>query len=65
MDYIQKKSGGEHGITAVFMSVGLRELSGFWLFVFAAVYGTVAEWLAGYLIERLFHERWWNYSNIK
>ena len=50
-----------YGITAVLMSVGLQELKGIWLFVFAAVYATVAEWISGHLIEKIFHERWWDY----
>lgn len=54
-----------YGITAVLMSVGLQELRGFWLFLFAAVYATVAEWISGHLIEKIFHERWWDYSGIK
>lgn len=54
-----------YGITAAVMSIGLQELSGFWLFVFAAVYATVAEWMAGHLIELVFHERWWNYSESR
>ena len=52
-----------YGITAVLMSVGLQELKGIWLFVFAAVYATVAEWISGHLIEKIFHERWWDYSD--
>lgn len=54
-----------YGITAVLMSIGLQELKGVWLFVFAAVYATVAEWISGHLIEKVFHERWWDYSKRK
>ena len=54
-----------YGITVVLMSVGLQELSGIWLFLFAAVYATVAEWISGHLIEKVFHERWWDYSKRK
>ena len=54
-----------YGIAAVLMSVGLREMSGPWLFLFAVVYATAVEWVAGHLIEKAFKERWWNYSNIK
>ncbi len=32
-----------YGFTAVLMTVGLQELTGFWLFLFAAVYATVVE----------------------
>ena len=54
-----------YGITVVLMSVGLQELSGIWLLLFAAVYATVAEWISGHLIEKVFHERWWDYSKRK
>lgn len=32
-----------YGITAVLISVGLQELTGFWLFLFSMVYATVIE----------------------
>lgn len=54
-----------YGIAAVLMSVGLREMSGPWLFLLATVYATAVEWVAGHLIERAFRERWWNYSDMK
>lgn len=54
-----------YGFTAVLMTVGLQELTGFWLFLFAAVYATVAEWIGGHLMEWIFKERWWDYSNVK
>lgn len=54
-----------YGIGAVLMTVGLKELTGVWLFIFATVYAAVIELAAGKIIERVYHERWWNYSNIK
>ena len=54
-----------YGFTAVLMTVGLQELTGFWLFLFAAVYATVAEWIGGHLMEWIFKERWWDYSKNK
>lgn len=54
-----------YGITAVLISVGLQELTGFWLFLFSMVYATVIEWIGGHLIEKAFKERWWDYSNVK
>ena len=45
-----------YGIAAVLMSVGLREMSGPWLFLFATVYATAVEWVAGHLIERAFRD---------
>lgn len=54
-----------YGIAAVLMTFGLQELTGVWLFLFATLYVTVVEWVGGHLIERIYHERWWDYSNIK
>lgn len=54
-----------YGITTVLLTVGLGELRGIWLFLFSAIYATVVEWIGGHLIERLFHQRWWDYSEKK
>lgn len=54
-----------YGFTVVCMSIGLQELTGFWLFVFAVIYATIAEWISGHLIEKAFGERWWDYSARK
>ena len=54
-----------YGLTAIAMTIGLQELRGVWLFIFAAVYATVAEWVSGHLIEKAFKARWWDYSNRK
>ena len=54
-----------YGFAAVLITIVLRDLSGIWLFLFAAVYATAIEWIAGHLIERFFGERWWDYSKIK
>ena len=50
-----------YGIAALFMTFGLQELRGVWLFLFAAIYATVIEWVAGHLIEKAFKARWWDY----
>ena len=47
------------------MSVGLQELTGLWLFLFASLYAAVTEFIAGKLIERFYHKRWWDYSRSK
>ena len=47
-----------YGIAALFMTFGLQELRGVWLFLFAAIYATVIEWVAGHLIEKAFKARW-------
>ena len=54
-----------YGIAALFMTFGLQELRGVWLFLFATIYATVIEWVAGHLIEKAFKVRWWDYSKIK
>ncbi|MDD3746179.1 MAG: putative ABC transporter permease [Anaerostipes sp.] len=54
-----------YGVGAVAMSIGLRGLSGGWLFVGAMIYGTVIEWIAGHWIEKLFQEKWWDYSKAR
>ncbi|MDD3404212.1 MAG: putative ABC transporter permease [Hespellia sp.] len=54
-----------YGLAAVLISVGLKELTGIWLFLFAMVIATVVEWVGGHLIEKFFGKRWWDYSNIK
>ena len=51
-----------YGVGAVAMSVGLQELTGLWLFLFASLYAAVTEFVAGKLIERFYHKRWWDYS---
>lgn len=54
-----------YGIAGVAMSVVLTDLPMFWIFVGGTLLATVIEWTAGHLIERLYHERWWDYSNMK
>ena len=51
-----------YGIGAVLITIWLQELSGLWLFLFSAVYASVVEWIAGHLIQKIYHERWWDYS---
>ena len=54
-----------YGISSVFITVFCGELSGAWLFVACTLLTTVFEWTAGRLIERIYHEKWWDYSNIR
>lgn len=56
-----------YGIGAHLISFALRDLSHdswFFLAVFSAVYATVIEWVAGHILERISHTRWWDYSNM-
>ena len=52
-----------YGIGVSFVFVFGRELSGLWLFAGAFILTTMTEWIAGHLIESLYHERWWDYSD--
>lgn len=54
-----------YGIAGILISLTLQELHGFWLFLGSAILATVTEWIAGHLIEKLYHERWWNYKDIR
>lgn len=51
-----------YGGTEVFLSVFFRELQGVWLYVACVIWITVFKWIAGHLIEKMYHERWWDYS---
>lgn len=53
-----------YGFSAVFITVFCRELHGFWLLAASMILATTIEWTAGHLIERLYHEKWWDYSKI-
>lgn len=54
-----------YGIIACMITVFFQELSGIWLFAASAIMATVGEWTAGHVIERFFHEKWWDYSERK
>lgn len=54
-----------YGISAAGMTVFYGELHGIWLFVACFILSTLIEWTAGHLIEKLYHERWWDYSKMK
>ncbi len=54
-----------YGIAAVVITISGQELGAFWLFVGSMIYATVIEWTAGHLIEKIYHERWWDYSDIR
>lgn len=54
-----------YGMAAVFISVFGAELDGIWLYIGSVILATVFEWVAGHLIEQLYHEKWWDYSGIR
>lgn len=54
-----------YGTTSIFISIFAQELNGFWLFIASMLLATVFEWIAGHFIEAIYHERWWDYSNVR
>lgn len=54
-----------YGFSTVFITIFCNELNGVWLYLGSFIIATVFEWVAGHLIERFYHERWWDYSNMK
>lgn len=54
-----------YGFSALAITFSVSELEGVWLFVGSLIVATVVEWVAGHLIERWYHERWWDYRNFK
>lgn len=54
-----------YGVPIVILTIFGQELPLFWLFLGAMIVATVTEWIGGHIIERFYHERWWDYSDIK
>lgn len=54
-----------YGSAHVFITVFCKELDGLWLFLGAMLVATTFEWIAGHLIEKLYSEKWWDYSGKK
>ena len=54
-----------YGVAIVILTIFGQELPLFWLFLGAMIVATVTEWIGGHMIERFYHERWWDYSDVK
>lgn len=54
-----------YGIAMWIVTVFGQDLHWFWLFCGATVVTTMTEWVGGRAVEYLYHERWWDYSNVK
>ena len=54
-----------YGSAAIFITTFTWELDGIWLYIGSVILATVFEWTAGHFIEKLYHERWWNYSDMR
>lgn len=51
-----------YGGAAIFITVFGRDLQGIWFYIGSVIMITVFKWIAGRLIEKIYHERWWDYS---
>lgn len=54
-----------YGITAILLTILTQELHGFWLFLGCVIVSTLVEFIAGHIVEKFYHKRWWDYSNSK
>ena len=56
-----------YGIGMVIASVGLRDVKDSYLalFVFGITFCSVAEYIVGGVLEKLFHAKWWDYSHMR
>lgn len=54
-----------YGLAALVVTIFCQELNGIWLFAVSSIVSTVIEWSAGHLLERLYQEKWWDYSGRK
>lgn len=52
------------GVTVVVMLMRPFEEHLIFLYVLSAILVTVLEWLTGFLLEVLFHHKWWDYSEM-
>lgn len=54
-----------YGCAAIFISIFGHELSGIWLYLGSVILATVFEWSAGHFIEKIYQEKWWDYSHLR
>jgi len=53
-----------YGSAAVFLCIFGADLDGIWLYTGSVILATLFEWISGHLIEKIYHERWWDYSGM-
>lgn len=56
-----------YGIGMLFMCMIFREGRSAYavLFAFGIIVGSLVEYLTGWLLEKLFHTKWWDYSHMR
>ncbi len=54
-----------YGVCAIFMIMALVRWQNDWLvlFVMAVLIASVVEYITSYIMEKIFHTRWWDYSD--
>ena len=52
-----------YGLVEVFLTIFCGELQGFWFYLGAVIWINVFKWMSGFLIEKVSHKRWWDYSD--
>ena len=53
-----------YGFAAIFITIFAAELDGIWLYIGSVILATVFEWIAGHFVEKIYHEKWWDYSHL-
>lgn len=53
------------GVGGCLITVFFGELTGIWLFLAGMLTASLTEWTAGHIIEKMYHEKWWDYQKIK
>ena len=55
-----------YGCGAVIVLYCLEPLKNslFWLFVGSVILTSALEWVTGFVLEKMFHQRWWDYSDM-
>ncbi|MDO5381586.1 MAG: putative ABC transporter permease [Eubacteriales bacterium] len=52
-----------YGAGAVFITIFGKGLNAIWLYIGSIILIIVFKWIAGNLIEKIYHEKWWDYSD--
>jgi uncharacterized membrane protein len=55
-----------YGVAWLFVYFVMKPLDGRWLvlYIVGTIYATVLEYVTGVLLEKKFHQRWWDYSDF-
>ncbi|MCI5643401.1 MAG: hypothetical protein MR285_04750 [Peptoniphilus sp.] len=56
---------GFSAISVIYFLTDIAEKNKFVLFLGSMLIATLIEFVAGFLLEKIFHERWWDYSDRK